>query len=142
MAPRWRYGRAMVTSRAGHAAEALQRARCRASLSDRLAHRAWQLIAASQKRLLWRRLRGGAADGLSEAIGLALRLNILPRVEHDAFVSRARGDHDCVCCRLQIHPSDLEHQPRDHAGLYAHLACFIAWRDESIRLHERDEAPG
>ena len=71
---------------------------------------------------------------LGEIIRAALVAGTLPLLEGDAFGSTARGRHDCACCGARIRPGTIQYQPRDHTALYAHMLCYILWRDETRRL--------
>lgn len=104
------------------------------ALSDVKCFRAWQQIAASQQRLR-PHISGGATDPLNEKIRAALLAMTLPPIDGRAWAGKARsGDHRCTCCAAPITAGEPEYEPRDQAGLYAHLACFTAWRDESALL--------
>jgi hypothetical protein len=121
----------------------IHRAERRLDTGRRLTYQGWRLIAQSQKRLSTHGIRGGAAEPLHDKIRIALAAGTLPCIDGQAWAGAAPGEHACACCGLPIRVRDIEYEPRDHAGLYAHYACFVAWRAESAQLtRAADEESG
>ena len=111
-----------------------------ASAGGVLAYRAWQMIAASQQRLVRPHISGGAADPVNEKIRTALVAKTLPAIGARAWVGKAQGGHRCACCAALIAAGEPEYEPRDQTGLYAHIGCFTAWRDQSSLLKQEPGA--
>ena len=57
----------------------------------------------------------------------------LPPTDGRAYLSRARGEHMCACCRLPILRWSNECDVLEAEQLYAHRGCFAIWVEESRR---------
>ena len=99
-----------------------------------------QQIHASRRRIFARlAISGGSAaredDALSESIRARIRSQLaagdLPRIDGGAWAGISRGDRDCACCQQPIPSAVPQYEPRDHPHLYAHLRCFVLWRELS-----------
>jgi hypothetical protein len=133
----------MPTPHTACAAASIHRAERRLDMGRRLTYLGWRLIAQSQKRLSTHGMRGGAAEPLHDKIRMALAASTLPCIDGQAWAGAAAGERACACCGLPIRAREIEYEPCDQAGLYAHYACFAAWRAESARLSRAaDEESG
>ena len=79
---------------------------------------------------------------LAETIRAALAAGTLPRIDRTLYAGRSHGDHACACCGLPIRRGEIEFQPQSTPSLYAHFACFNAWRHESDRMTPDGAEPG
>ncbi len=101
---------------------------------------ALQQIHASRRRIFARlAISGGSAaredDAPAESIRARIRSQLvagdLPRIDGGAWAGISRGDRDCACCQQPIPSAVPQYEPRDHPHLYAHLRCFVLWRELS-----------
>ena len=75
-----------------------------------------------------------ANDSLREGLVARLATGALPALNGQAWAGRASGDHRCACCLRPIPAGDMEYEPRDQPGCYAHVSCFNVWLNESRRV--------
>jgi hypothetical protein len=101
---------------------------------------ACQQIHASRRRIFARlAISGGSAaredDAPAESIRARIRSQLaagdLPRIDGGAWAGISRGDRDCACCQQPILSAVPQYEPRDHPHLFAHLRCFVLWRELS-----------
>ncbi len=101
---------------------------------------AFQQIRASRRRILARlAISGGSAgredDAPAESIRARIRSQLvagdLPRIDGGAWAGISRGDRECACCQQPIPSTVPQYEPRDHPHLFAHLRCFVLWRELS-----------
>jgi hypothetical protein len=101
---------------------------------------ACQQICASRRRIFARLpISGGSAaredDAPAESIRARIRSQLaagdLPRIDGGAWAGISRGDRECACCQQPIPSAVPQYEPRDHPHLFAHLRCFVLWRELS-----------
>ena len=111
--------------------------RCRIAESMLVSQAAWHSIRASRRRLLARLpIAGGApTDDPEAALRAHVRAQIasggLPRISGEAWAGVSHGHRKCACCEQPIADSTPEYEPRDRPGLFAHVLCFMLWRNAS-----------
>ena len=78
---------------------------------------------------------------LRAKIRAALIAGTLPCISGRVWAGATRAEgHVCVGCGLAIDARDLEYEPRDHLGFFAHIGCFNLWADESALMQKGDAA--
>lgn len=76
-------------------------------------------------------------DGLRARIREGLAEGLLPATDGTAWAGFGTGQ-PCRVCGVAIQPSEIEYEVAGREGrLYAHLACYAIWCDESFdRRHD------
>jgi len=82
---------------------------------------------------------GSAAPDLRETVRALLAKGLLAPVRDTVLAGHGSGKI-CAVCGLPIAPNDVEYEveglPRPTR---CHVACFVAWRDESRRVTSPDQ---